>query len=80
VTVTLVVPCRCAPAALRPQPLVRIPEAFNDPAWLWELKLDGFRALAYLEGGACRLVSRHGHTYRSFDPLRAGLAREPKAR
>ena len=62
--------------ARRPQPLVRIPEAFNDPAWLWELKLDGFRALAYVEGGVCRLVSRHGHTYRSFDPLRAGLGRD----
>ena len=30
--------------ALRPQPLVRIPEPFNDPLWLGELKLDGFRA------------------------------------
>ena len=32
-----------------PQPLVRTPEPFNDPAWLWQLKLDGFRALAYIE-------------------------------
>ena len=54
---------------MRPQPLVRIPEAFNNPAWLWELKLDGFRALAYVENGECRLISRNGHTYRTFDPL-----------
>ena len=63
---------RCFPAgvplpAVRPQPLVRMPEPFNDPAWLWELRLDAFRALAYLEDGDCRLVSRNGHTYRSFE-------------
>lgn len=38
------------------QPLVRISEPFNDPAWLCELKLDGFRALAYIESDACRLI------------------------
>ena len=27
----------------------------------------------YIEDGECRLVSRNGHTYRSFDPLRAGV-------
>ena len=25
-------------------------EAFDDPDWIYELKLDGFRCLAYLEG------------------------------
>jgi hypothetical protein len=25
-----------------PMPLVRIPEAFDDPDWIYELKLDGF--------------------------------------
>lgn len=38
-------------------PLVRIPAPFNDPAWIWELKLDGFRALAYIEKGESRLVT-----------------------
>ena len=61
---------------ISPQPLVRIPEPFNDPAWLWELKLDGFRAFAYIEHGECRLVSRTGHVYRTFDGLRAGLLQE----
>jgi bifunctional non-homologous end joining protein LigD len=61
---------------VRPQPLVRIPAPFNDPAWIWELKLDGFRSLAYFEGRDCRLVSRNGHTYRTFDRLRASMSRE----
>ena len=48
------------PAAFCPQLLVRIPEPFNDAAWIRELKLDGFRALAYIGDGACRLVSWSG--------------------
>jgi bifunctional non-homologous end joining protein LigD len=63
---------------VRPQPLVRIPEPFNDPEWIFELKLDGFRALAYIENQECRLVSRNGYVYKTFDPLRAGLVRELK--
>ena len=31
-------------------PLVRIPDAFDHPDWLFELQHDGFRALAYVEG------------------------------
>ncbi len=45
-------------------PLVRIPEPFDDRDWIFELKLDGFRALALRQGGGVRLVSRHGHTLR----------------
>jgi len=32
--------------------------------------------LAYIEQGQCRLVSRTGHVYRTFDPLRASLLKE----
>ena len=31
---------------LRPMPLVRIPEAVDHTDWLFELKHDGFRAIA----------------------------------
>jgi len=65
---------------IRPQPLVRIPEPFNDPEWIFELKLDGFRALAYIEQGQCRLVSRNGQSYRSFDPLKVALVRALKVK
>ncbi len=36
------------------------PAAFDDPAWLWELKLDGFRLLAGKQGGQVRLMLRRG--------------------
>jgi len=39
-----------------------------------EIKFDGFRALAYVEGGKCRLVSRRNHEYKSFHELCASIA------
>jgi hypothetical protein len=38
-------------------PLARFDAPFEHPDWIFEPKLDGFRAVAYVEGGACRLVS-----------------------
>ena len=39
-----------------------------------EIKFDGFRALAYVEGGKCRLVSRRGNDYKSFHELCKSIA------
>jgi bifunctional non-homologous end joining protein LigD len=39
----------------------------------FRLKHDGFRSLAYLENGRCRLVSRRRNTYKSFEVLRSAL-------
>lgn len=50
-----------------------IPEPFDHPDWVFELKHDGFRALAYVAGGECSLVSRKNHTYKSFVELRTAL-------
>ena len=57
-----------------PAKLARSLEAFDDPEWLFELKHDGFRSLAYLEDGRCQLVSRHRNVYKSFEALREALA------
>jgi ATP-dependent DNA ligase len=59
----------------RPMPLVRLPEAFDHRDWLYELKHDGFRALAYVEGHLCGLVSRRGHTLTKFTLLSEEIAR-----
>jgi hypothetical protein len=37
-----------------PAKLARSLEPFDDPAWLFELKHDGFRSLAYIEDGNFR--------------------------
>ena len=41
-------------------PLVRRPAPFTHPDWLFEVKWDGFRAVAHIEDGRCRQVSRIG--------------------
>jgi bifunctional non-homologous end joining protein LigD len=57
-----------------PMPLRRLRVPFDDAAWLYELKLDGFRALAHVDSGDARLVSRNGHRFRAFAPLCVALA------
>jgi bifunctional non-homologous end joining protein LigD len=55
------------------------PEPFDDPDWLFELKYDGFRALAEIRKGVCRLISRNGNAYKRFDSVAADIAsRIPK--
>ena len=34
--------------------------AFNNPDWMWEPKLDGYRALAFIDGEGVKLRSRRG--------------------
>ena len=46
---------------------------FNDPDFLFELKVDGFRALAYIDDGVCELVSRRRNPYKSFRELATSL-------
>jgi bifunctional non-homologous end joining protein LigD len=60
-------------------PLLRAPAAFDHPEWLFELKHDGFRALAIIEGPRCRLVSRNGHVYGQWPQLAEELAHAVRA-
>src|SRR5215510_1320968 len=57
-------------------PLARFDVPFEHPDWIFEPKMDGFRALAYVEGDACRLVSRNLHAFKTFDPLAHAIAQE----
>jgi len=41
-------------------PLLKRPLPFDDPEWIFELKYDGFRALAVIERGRAQLLSRNG--------------------
>jgi bifunctional non-homologous end joining protein LigD len=58
---------------LRPMRLAQRPQPFDHPDWIFEIKYDGFRALAYIENGESDLVSRKSHTYKSFRELREEL-------
>src|ERR1700757_664146 len=59
-------------------PLVRIPEPFDHAKFVFELKHDGFRALAIIRGHHCELVSRRGHVYK-FHQLAEELAPSVRA-
>jgi hypothetical protein len=49
--------------------LSRRPEPFDSGDYIFELKIDGFRSLGYIENGQCDLVSRNGNTFRNFKDL-----------
>lgn len=61
-----------------PVPLGRSEKPFDDPNWIFEIKHDGFRALALIEKGHCWLVSRRKHKFQTFGELAAALGRELK--
>lgn len=59
-----------------PVNLTRFPDAFDHPDFVFELKMDGFRALAHIDANETRLVSRKGNTYKSFAGLCAAIHAE----
>lgn len=58
---------------IEPAKLARATLPFNNPEWVFELKHDGFRAVAYVSGGECDLVSRRKNSYKIFSDLRESL-------
>jgi bifunctional non-homologous end joining protein LigD len=51
---------------------------FNDPNWIYELKWDGYRALANCESGKVRLYSRNGISFnKKFPSIAEALSEIP---
>jgi ATP-dependent DNA ligase len=48
-------------------------EPFDHPDFIFELKHDGYRAIAYIDSGECRLLSRNLRSIQFFEHLRASL-------
>ena len=55
--------------------LIRRKDAFDHADWVFELKHDGFRALAYVDAARCRLVSRNQHLFDEFKALATAIAK-----
>jgi hypothetical protein len=54
-------------------------EPFDHANWLFELKHDGFRAIAFFEDGHCRLISRNGYRFSDFRDLEDSIGQALKA-
>jgi bifunctional non-homologous end joining protein LigD len=64
----------CIPAGIMPMSFKLTPEAFNHKDWQFEIKWDGFRALAYLDKGKVRLRSRNNMSLdKRFYPVKETL-------
>ena len=54
---------------VEPVLLTAHPDAFNDPAWLFEPKYDGYRGLLYVTRRGCRFRSKRGNVLERFQEL-----------
>ncbi len=68
------------PRAIRPMLATLVDEAFDDEQWLFEVKWDGYRALAFIDDGEVRLVSRNQNDLTEGYPELASLPDHVKAR
>ncbi len=64
------------PTNISPMPLRRHPEPSSHRDWVYEIKHDGFRALAFIKDCTCRLVSRNGNPFHSFATLNIAIPEE----
>ena len=60
--------------------LLRVREPFDSDEFVFEPKIDGFRALAHVEGHRCELVSRNGHVFKSWPQLQEEIAHAVRAK
>ncbi len=71
---------RAMPPAITPMLASLCEKPFDDPNWLFEIKWDGYRAVAFIEDGDVRLVSRnHNDMTARFSELR-GLSKSVNAK
>lgn len=68
------------PSLIRPMLATSIEKPFDSDEWLYEIKWDGYRSVAFLEDGTLRLVSRNQNDMTALYPELADLPRSVRAR
>ena len=71
-------PAAPMPVHVRPMLATLVEKPFDRPGWLFEIKWDGYRALAEVKRGSVRLYSRNDKTLNEqFPPIAEALAALP---
>jgi bifunctional non-homologous end joining protein LigD len=68
------------PAAIHPMLATAVEKPFDGEEWLFEIKWDGYRAVAFVEDGKARLVSRNQNDLTAQYPELAELPKLVKAK
>src|SRR6266576_2242794 len=71
---------RPMPTKIRPMLATSVEHPFDNPGWLFEIKWDGYRAIAFIEGDSVRLVSRNHNDLTGQFPELRDLTKFVKAR
>ena len=62
------------PANIKPMLATLVKEPFNEPGWTYEVKWDGYRALAYIKNGKAALTSRNNKSFtQKYYPIAAAM-------
>jgi len=70
---------KAMPTVIHPMLATPTGKAFDDPDWLFEIKWDGYRAVAFIEDGRVRLVSRNQNDLTAQFPELVSLPQFVKA-
>jgi bifunctional non-homologous end joining protein LigD len=65
---------------IHPVPIVASANPFNDQDWIFEIKYDGIRAMAYVNGDDCQLVSGKQSNLDGFDSVCSAIVSGLNAR
>jgi len=68
------------PSVIHPMLATLVDKPFDDDEWLFEIKWDGYRAVAFLQDGKVRLVSRNQNDLTAEYPELTGLAQNVRVR
>lgn len=67
------------PTVIHPMLATSVEDPFNNPDWLFEVKWDGYRAIAFVEGGKLRLESRNQNDLTAAYPELCVIPQQVKA-
>jgi bifunctional non-homologous end joining protein LigD len=57
------------PAAIKPMKATLVDEPFDEPGWLFEVKWDGYRAIANIQKDEVSLISRNNLPFEKYYPI-----------